>query len=221
MKQYIPIDISEAFLIETAQQLKHDFASINPNLTISPLVADFTKPMNPLTLDQDLQRMIFFPGSTIGNFAPDDAKSLLNSFHTLVGDNAWLLIGVDMTQDEAKLLAAYDDKAGITADFNCNILVRANRELASNFDVKQFKHQALLNKVDGRIEMHLLSLKSQQVNVDGKPFLFTEGETIHTENCYKYSLNAFTALALECGWKLEHLWQDKEESNFGVLLLKS
>ena len=125
------------------------------------------------------------------------------------------------TQDEAKLLAAYDDKAGITADFNCNILVRANRELASNFDVKQFKHQALLNKVDGRIEMHLLSLKSQQVNVDGKPFLFTEGETIHTENCYKYSLNAFTALALECGWKLEHLWQDKEESNFGVLLLKS
>ncbi len=217
LKQYIPIDISEKFLIETAQQLEYDF----PTLKIAPLIADFTKAMAELKLDASLQRMVFFPGSTIGNFSPEEAKNLLKSFHTLVGGNAWLLIGVDMTQNESKLLAAYNDAAGITASFNRNLLTRANRELAANFDVNQFTHQAIFNKDEGRIEMHLVSTKAQIVSIRDQLFVFKANESIHTENCYKYTLEAFTNLADSCSWQIEHVWQDQQESNFGILLLTS
>ena len=217
LKRYIPIDISEEFLIETAQQLQHDF----PSLNIAPLVADFTKPTAELELDARLQRMVFFPGSTIGNFSPNEAKSLLKSFHTLVGSNAWLLIGVDMTQNKEKLLAAYNDAASITASFNLNLLTRINRELSANFDIKQFAHQAIFNQAEGRIEMHLVSKKAQTVSVDNHLFTFEANETIHTENCYKYTLEAFTNVAGDCGWQIEHIWQDQQESDYGMLLLTS
>lgn len=217
LKQYIPIDISEDFLIETVTQLQYDF----PTLSVNPLVADFTKPMAKLKLNSNMQRMVFFPGSTIGNFSPDEAKRLLKSFHTLVGSNAWLLIGVDMTQDEDKLLAAYNDSIGITSSFNLNLLTRANRELASNFDISQFKHQAILNKAESRVEMHLVSQKAQSISVSDEQFSFNINESIHTENCYKYSLEAFTNLADICGWQIEHVWRDQEESDFGMLLLTS
>lgn len=217
LKQYIPIDISEDFLIETANQLQYDF----PALSVKPLVADFTNPMAKLKLNNAMQRMIFFPGSTIGNFSPDEAKNLLISFHHLVGDNAWLLIGVDMTQDKDKLLAAYNDATGITASFNLNLLARANRDLDANFDIKQFKHQAIFNQAKSRIEMHLVSQQSQSVSISSALFNFKANESIHTENCYKYSLEAFTNLAGECGWQMEHIWQDEEESDFGLLLLTS
>ena len=217
LKQYIPIDISEDFLIETAQQLRADFT----RLQINPLVADFTKPMTKLKLDSITQRMVFFPGSTIGNFSPNDAKNLLKSFHTLVGSNAWLLIGVDMTQDKSKLLSAYNDAAGITASFNLNLLSRANRELSANFDISQFAHQAIFNQAEGRIEMHLVSKKAQNVSINGNLFNFKADEFIHTENCYKYTLEAFTNLADDCGWQIEHIWRDEEESDYGMLLLTS
>ena len=217
LKQYIPIDISEDFLIETAQQLRADFT----RLQINPLVADFTKPMTKLKLDSITQRMVFFPGSTIGNFSPNDAKNLLKSFHTLVGSNAWLLIGVDMTQDKSKLLSAYNDAAGITASFNLNLLSRANRELSADFDISQFAHQAIFNQAEGRIEMHLVSKKAQNVSINGNLFNFKADEFIHTENCYKYTLEAFTNLADDCGWQIEHIWRDEEESDYGMLLLTS
>lgn len=217
LKRYIPIDISEEFLIETAQQLKNDF----PALSIAPLVADFTKPMTELKLNTHLQRMVFFPGSTIGNFSPSEAKVLLKSFHTLVGSDAWLLIGVDMTQNEDKLLAAYNDATSITASFNLNLLTRINRELSANFEVNQFTHQAIFNKDEGRIEMHLVSKKAQNVSISDELFAFKAGESIHTENCYKYTLEAFTNLADSCGWQIEHIWLDQEESDYGMLLLTS
>lgn len=217
LKRYIPIDISEDFLIETAHQLEYDFPTVN----IAPLVADFTKPMTELKLSADLQRMLFFPGSTIGNFSTCEAKSLLKSFHTLVGNNAWLLIGVDMTQSEDKLLAAYNDATEITASFNLNLLTRINRELSANFDVNQFTHQAIFNKAEGRIEMHLVSKNTQTVTISDKLFAFKAGECIHTENCYKYTLEAFTNLAYDCGWEIEHTWHDQEESDYTMLLLTS
>ena len=217
LKRYIPIDISEEFLIKTVQQLANEF----PSLDIAPLVADFTEPMIELESDARLQRMIFFPGSTIGNFSPNEAISLLKSFHTLVGSNAWLLIGVDMTQNKEKLLAAYNDAAGITASFNLNLLTRINRELSANFDIKQFAHQAIFNQDEGRIEMNLVSEKAQTVSISDKIFAFSAKETIHTENCYKYTLEAFTNLAGDCGWQIEHLWQDQQESDYGMLLLTS
>ena len=217
LKEYIPIDISGDFLFETAQQLKHDF----PALDIAPLVADFTAKLPPLELDQQLERMVFLPGSTIGNFAPTEARQLLCNLHTLVGNNSWLLIGVDMTQDENKLLAAYNDASGITADFNRNILVRANRELDANFAIDNFEHHAYFNRHERRVEMHLVSSHAQKVHIDGNIFSFAAGETIHTENCYKYSLDDFTAFAHDCGWQLEHVWTDQQESNFGVFLLRA
>ncbi len=217
LKRYIPIDISEEFLIETAQQLEYDF----PTLSITPLVADITKPMSELKLGSHLQRMVFFPGSTIGNFSPSEAQNLLKSFHNLVESDAWLLIGVDMTQDKDKLLAAYNDAAGITASFNHNLLTRINRELSANFDVNQFKHQAIFNNNEGRIEMHLVSQKAQLVSIGDELFAFKADESIHTENCYKYTLEAFTNLAYSCGWQIEHIWLDHEESDYGMLLLTS
>ena len=217
LKRYIPIDISQEFLMETAQQLAYDF----PTLHVAPLIADFTKPMKELKLKADLQRMVFFPGSTIGNFSPHEAKNLLKSFHTLVGSNAWLLIGVDMTQDRNKLLSAYNDRAGITASFNLNLLTRINRELSANFDVNQFRHQAVFNQAEGRIEMHLISTKNQIIAVGEYLFDFKADESIHTENCYKYTLETFTNLADSCGWQIEHIWRDDEESNYTMLLLTS
>lgn len=217
LKKYIPIDISEEFLFETAHQLRQDF----PLLKIAPLVADFTMPMPPLLLDEELERLVFFPGSTIGNFAPAEARQLLGNVHHLAGKNAWMLIGVDMTQDEDQLLAAYNDAAGITAQFNQNILLRANRELDADFDVGSFQHRVYFNKRQRRIEMHLLSARTQRVEVNGRLFSFRLGETIHTENCYKYSREDFAALAIQCGWRLEHVWTDQQESNFGLFLLKA
>lgn len=217
LQRYIPIDISEEFLLEATRQLKRDF----PALEIAPLVADFTGPMPELALDADAERMVFFPGSTIGNFTPEEAKQLLRHIHTMAGKHAWLLIGVDMTQDEDILLAAYNDAAGLTAQFNKNILVRANRELDADFDLTYFSHRAYFNKRERRVEMHLVSEKNQQVKINDQAFYFKQGESIHTENCYKYSRADFELFAHECGWRFEHVWTDQQESNFGIFLLKS
>ncbi|HSH72964.1 MAG TPA: L-histidine N(alpha)-methyltransferase [Methylophilaceae bacterium] len=217
LKKYIPIDISEDFLLETAITLKHDF----PELVIQPLVADFTASMAPLELDKKSEHLVFFPGSTIGNFDPNEAKQLLRNIHHLAGENAWLLIGVDMTQDGDKLLAAYNDANGITAQFNKNMLVRANRELEADFNVAKFAHRAIFNQSEHRVEMHLVSQQAQDVQIQGYAFHFNAGETIHTENCYKYSRRSFEAIAHECGWAIFQCWEDKTESSFGVFLLKA
>lgn len=217
LQKYIPIDISEEFLFETAHRLRQDF----PGLHIAPFVADFTARMPPLVLDEKLDRMVFFPGSTIGNFTPIEVRHLLRNIHAVAGKDAWLLIGVDMTQNEDKLLAAYNDAAGITAHFNQNILNRANRELGANFDIGCFQHCAHFNPDERRIEMHLVSQQAQKVNINGHIFCFDRGETIHTENCYKYSREVFESFAHECGWKFERVWTDQQESNFGIFLLRS
>ncbi len=217
LQTYIPIDISEEFLLASVNRLKETF----PALEIAPFVADFSSSLSQIKLAENKQRMVFFPGSTIGNFAPDEARGLLRSIRNFAGKNAWLLIGVDMTQNEEQLIAAYNDVGGITAKFNQNILVRANRELGADFDTDFFRHRAYFNQSESRIEMHLVSMRAQTVKINGNAFKFEQGETIHTENCYKYSRADFESFARDCGWKIRQVWEDRQESRFGVFLLKA
>ena len=217
LRTYMPIDISAEFLSDTVQQLQQDY----PNIQIIPLVGDFTNMHTPVDSDAGIVRMVFFPGSTIGNFSPEEAKALLKSFHYLAAKSGWLLIGVDSTQNETQLLAAYNDKAGITAEFNKNLLVRANRELQANFVVEQFLHEARFNKAEGKVEMHLVSSCKQKVTIGEHVFNFASGESIFTENCYKYTRQHFLSIAKECNWHFEQVWQDQEESEFELFLLKS
>ena len=217
LKTYVPMDISAEFLQEIAQQLQLDY----PTIKTIPIVGDFTNTHAPIELNSHDARLVFFPGSTIGNFSPEDASALLKSFHHLAGKAGWLLIGVDSTQNEQQLLAAYNDKAGVTAEFNKNLLVRANRELQADFVVEQFMHEARFNKAEGKVEMHLVSRREQTVTIANQAFSFKTGESIFTENCYKYTRRGFLKIANECDWQLERVWQDQEESEFELFLLKS
>ncbi len=150
----------------------------------------------------------FFPGSTIGNFEPHEACSFLRSAREILGKNAQLVIGVDLEKDERVLYDAYNDKAGVTARFNLNVLQRIDRELGGNFDVSAFTHRAIYNRDRHRIEMHLISRKAQTVRMLGRTFSFRAGESIHTENSYKYSLERFAALARGSGWTPRTTWTD-------------
>jgi dimethylhistidine N-methyltransferase len=218
LKRYIPIDISEEMLLEAARQLGEDF----PALEIRPYVYDFGAPVPPmLKLGANQARMVFFPGSTIGNFAPKEAQGLLRGFDALVHRDGWLLLGVDATQDKARLLAAYNDQDGITAQFNKNILARANRELNANFQVERFEHRAIFNRAESRVEMHLVSTQAQTVEIGGHLFVFEPGETIHTENCYKYSMENIEQMAQNSGWKRVQAWADDTGTEFNEILLKS
>jgi uncharacterized SAM-dependent methyltransferase len=165
--------------------------------------------------------MVFFPGSTIGNFSPKEAQRLLRSFDALVRHDGWLLLGVDTTQDKSRLLAAYDDAAGTTAEFNKNILLRINRELGANFEVEKFQHKAIFNSLESRVEMHLLSTQAQAVELAGHLVVFEPGETIHTENCYKYSAETLECMTLACGWQRAEKWPDQSDTGFQLILFKT
>jgi dimethylhistidine N-methyltransferase len=150
----------------------------------------------------------FFPGSTLGNFEPHEACAFLRSAREILGRNARMIIGVDLEKDERVLYQAYNDKSGVTARFNLNVLYRINRELGGNFDVSAFTHRAIYNRDRHRIEMYLISRRSQTVRVLGRTFSFRAGESIHTENSYKYSAERFAALARGSGWVPSDCWSD-------------
>ena len=217
LREYMPMDISTDFLYASAVRLEEEF----PHLKINPIVCDFTVLTEPLGIDETHLCLIFFPGSTIGNFGPEEAKHLLKNIRTMAGKPCWLLIGVDMTQDAPRLLAAYNDKAGITDKFNKNILTRINRELGANFNLEEFQHRAIFNRDEHRIEMHLVSTVAQTVDVAGNQYGFEAGEFIHTENSYKYPKTKFESLLHDAGWLVERAWEDTGESDFGVFLLRS
>ncbi len=213
---YVPVDISADYLEEQAAELRRDF----PRLKILPVAADFTKPFElPLNV-RKLARVGFFPGSTIGNFEPLAAVAFLRNAARILGAGASLIIGVDLVKNEDTLNAAYNDKAGVTAAFNLNLLTRINREADGDFDVSAFAHRAFFNTARERIEMHLVSLKQQTVTVGDYAFAFAPGETIHTENSYKYSRAGFRDLARQAGWLEEALWTD-DGGNFSVRVLKA
>lgn len=203
---FVPIDISERHLIRSAQALADEYEG----LSVLPVVADFTRPVElPREAGKNNgRRVVFFPGSTIGNFDHARAETLLRTIAGMAGPGGALLIGVDLKKDEEILLRAYDDDAGVTAAFNLNIIERINRELGGDFDLSQFRHLALYNREQGRIEIHLESLMDQTVHIQGRDFRFREGETIHTENSYKYHVEEFSALAAAAGFETEKTWVD-------------
>ena len=161
------------------------------------------------------RRLIYYPGSSIGNFSPDEAAVLLGRFHQLAGTGGQLLIGFDLKKDPELLHRAYNDAAGMTAAFNLNLLERLNHELAADFDPARFRHYAFYNPVAGRIEMHLVSLAEQTVSVAGQRFHFALGETLHTENSYKFRCEEFSEIARSAGWRLTGEW---EQGGFAVQL---
>jgi dimethylhistidine N-methyltransferase len=213
----IPVDISEEQLFVSAKKLQR----LYPDLEILPVAADFTKPIPiPEFSNTPKKRVAFFPGSTIGNFEPDLAIQFLKGVTKTIGPNGLLLIGFDLKKDKETLLAAYDDKQGITASFNKNLLSRMNNELEGNFDLDAFKHIARYNEIEGRIEMHLESTTEQTVSVNQELFQFLEGETIHTENCYKFSEKSFTDMASKAGLSPAKTWSDSRNL-FAVMLLRA
>ncbi|WP_322517996.1 L-histidine N(alpha)-methyltransferase [Rhodopseudomonas palustris] len=203
---YVPVDISGDFITAQAAELRRDF----PDLAVYPVAADFTEPFALPEAVRDLPKVGFFPGSTLGNFEPQDAAHFLNSARDILGDGARLIIGVDLEKDERLLVPAYDDAAGVTAKFNLNVLERINRELDGDVELPAFAHRAIYNRDLHRIEMHLVSLRDQTVRILGEPIAFRAGETIHTENSYKYSLARFRALAQDSGWTLKQSWTDAD-----------
>ncbi|GAB0110642.1 L-histidine N(alpha)-methyltransferase [Pseudoalteromonas distincta] len=218
VKTFVPFEISEEMLSYSLAHLSPLF----PDLAISPLLGDFThsQMVKQLTKDTALDNqtnLVYFPGSTLGNFAPVKAIEIMNNFHRLCGVNGYVLIGVDLVKERQVLLDAYNDKAGITAAFNKNLLQRINNELSGTFNLDNFSHESRFNEQHSRIEMHLVSNCNQSVIINDQQIDFIEGESIHTENSHKYTLESFKQLAAQANLKLEQTWQD--DSNYFALCL--
>lgn len=201
---YVPIDIAGDYLLDVVRSLEDAYTG----LPLHPVVADFTRPIALGPLAAGTRRAGFFPGSTIGNFAPADAVSFLRNARATL-DGGGLLIGVDLVKDPAILHAAYNDGEGVTEAFNKNLLLRANRELGADFDIGAFAHHASYDPVAQKIQMYLVSLERQRMTVAGVPFDFAQGEAIHTEDSQKYTLDGFEALAAEAGYAPRTVWTDK------------
>ncbi|MCU0833936.1 MAG: L-histidine N(alpha)-methyltransferase [Chromatiaceae bacterium] len=213
---YVPMDIAREHLWVAAEQVAAEF----PWLEVHAACTDFTRLMEVPTTAPEGPRVAFFPGSSIGNFDPPGAVDFLAAVAGLVGPGGFLLIGVDLKKDRARLNAAYNDAAGVTAAFNRNLLARINRELGADFDLAAWRHLAFYNEDLGRIEMHLVSERAQTVRLDGETFDFTAGETLHTENSYKYTVEELQQLAAEAGFQPEAVWTDSE-GLFSVHLLRA
>ncbi|EGI72484.1 hypothetical protein PH505_bl00320 [Pseudoalteromonas distincta] len=218
VKTFVPFEISEEMLSYSLAHLSPLF----PDLAISPLLGDFThsQMVKQLTKDTALDsqtNLVYFPGSTLGNFAPVKAIEIMNNFHRLCGVDGYVLIGVDLVKERQVLLDAYNDKAGVTAAFNKNLLQRINNELNGTFNLDNFSHESRFNEHHSRIEMHLVSNCTQSVIINDQQIDFIEGESIHTENSHKYTLESFKQLAAQANLKLEQTWQD--DSNYFALCL--
>lgn len=206
---YVPIDIARGQLKAAALRLAGEF----PELMVVALCADYSRPLRLPQIEGTgaCRRVIYFPGSTIGNFTLPEAGEFLRNVRALAGAGGAMLVGVDLKKDPAILHAAYNDAQGVTAEFNLNLLRRINRELGADFDVAAFRHQAFYNAEIGRIEMHLESLAAQRVTLAGRQIDFHRGETIHTENSYKYSVDEFQQLARASGFEPQAVWTDPRQ----------
>ncbi len=201
---YVPIDIAADELVA----LQHRLSITYKDLKVWPISADFLQPVALPGLVRTQPVLGFFPGSTIGNLVREEAISFLNRITCDLPVGSRLLVGVDLKKDPAILLPAYDDAAGVTASFNLNILQRLNREMSADFDLAAFRHKAVWNEVESRIEMHLVSQCRQTAHIEMQEIEFAPGETIHTENSYKYTIDDFKALARAAGWTPQQVWCD-------------
>jgi dimethylhistidine N-methyltransferase len=209
---YVPVDISK----EQLQQSSAQFRKLFPDLEVLPVCADYLQPVTlPTPKRNPVRKVVYFPGSTIGNFEPDIALDFLSRIRRVSGEDGGLLIGVDLQKDRNILERAYSDAQGITAQFNLNLLTRANRELGADFDLENWKHRAIYNAEAGRIEMHLISEVDQTVHIGNHEFHFRAGEKIVTEFSYKHTLEGFSALAAQAGFRLAKMWTD-DARLFGV-----
>jgi dimethylhistidine N-methyltransferase len=203
-RMYAPIDIAADFLAETVERFRDRF----PDLPTRPIITDFTSDFDIPADVPARPRAAFFPGSTLGNLLPPDAVALLRRMREHVGSSGKAIIGVDLRKDIQTLIAAYDDKQGVTAEFNLNLLVRINSKLDGDFALDAFAHQARWNERESAIEMHIASRKAQVVSVADRSFAFAEGETIHTETCRKFDVAGFAHSAQRSGWRVDKLWSD-------------
>lgn len=213
---YVPVDIARAHLLEAAGALARDY----PALNIVPVCADFTQPFElPARAGAAHRRVVYFPGSTIGNFETEAARNLLRSIRMLVGPDGAMLIGVDLQKDRRVLERAYNDAAGVTAEFNLNALRHLNRELGTDFRVDAFEHEACWVDAESRIEMHLVSRDDQVVHLGDEAIHIRQGERLLTEYCHKYTLEGFAELARSAGFQVERVWTDADDL-FSVQLLQ-
>ena len=216
---YMPIEISEEILMLSVDALRKDF----PTISIDPWAGDFHEAIDQIKqkdYNTSSNNVIFFPGSTIGNLSHAQAEAFLLTIRKELGEDISMVIGVDLIKDKNRLEAAYNDKEGVTAEFNLNLLKRINQELSANFDLKKFTHKSLYNEAMQRIEMHLFSQIDQNVTIEDKHFSFKAGESIHTENSHKYSVESFKNLANASGFDIKKTWLDDEEL-FSVHYLKA
>ncbi|MCG2633534.1 MAG: L-histidine N(alpha)-methyltransferase [Gammaproteobacteria bacterium] len=213
---YMPLDISRDHLMKSAEAIAAD----HPWLQVNAICVDYTRPFDLPIPESGHRRVAFFPGSSIGNFEPRAAERLLRQVAEMVSPGGGLLIGVDLKKPRAWLERAYNDSAGVTAAFNKNLLTRLNTDLDGTFDSEQFSHQAFYNTAAGRIEMHLRSEADQVVELADEQIPFAAGETIHTENSYKYSIEEFSELAAYGGFETIRSWQD-DNSLFSLHYLQS
>ena len=209
---YVPIDISKEQLEKSSARFREMF----PSLQILPVCADYLEPFElPLPRQLSSRSVVYFPGSTIGNFEPDAAGEFLTRLAELAGDGGGLLIGVDLQKDRPVLESAYNDSSGVTAEFNKNLLARVNRELGADFDLRRWQHHAIYNSAEGRIELYLISEIAQVVRIAGREFDFRAGEEILTEYSYKHTIPGFIGLARQAGFRFEQVWTD-DARWFGV-----
>jgi dimethylhistidine N-methyltransferase len=214
---YVPVDISRSHLLAAAKSISNSY----PGLEVLPVCADFTQSFAlPRPARAPSRVVVFFPGSTIGNFDRDAAIDLLRVMRKVAGSNGGLVIVVDLIKDIPTLERAYDDAAGVTAAFNLNVLRHLNREIGANFDLQSFKHEAKWAPDHNRIEMHLVSTRAQDVTIADEKIHFAAGEHLVTEHCHKYSPSGFLTLAEAAGWAGKEIWMD-ERRLFSVHYLES
>jgi len=213
--EYVPVDISREHLADAAARLRTEI----PWLRVVPVAGDFTTGLPARHADDDVRTVVYFPGSTLGNFDPAEAERLLGHFAAAAGAGGAVVLGIDLKKTPEVLHAAYNDSEGVTAAFNKNVLARMNRELGADIDLETFAHYAFYEPLHGRIEMHLVSLVPQEIQVSGESFSFGEGESIRTECSYKYDLPSVTRLAARAGLAVERQWLD-EQRRFAVLELR-
>ncbi len=212
---YVPVDISQEYLETAARALSDDY----PDVSVAPLCADFTKSISlPGEADSGDRVAVFFPGSTIGNFLPGEAVQLLRRVRDLIGEEGCLILGADTCQDDALLHHAYNDSAGVTAEFNLNALHVLNRELGADFDPEKFEHRAVFNPGLRRVEMRLISGEDQQIQINGDKISIAEGEPLVTEYSHKFLPADLERMAGEAGLHIDHVWRD-EDRIYGVHFL--
>jgi dimethylhistidine N-methyltransferase len=217
LRAYVPVDISRSHLLEAAHRIAEGY----PDLEVLPVCADFTQRFAVPKPARPAQRVVvFFPGSTIGNFDPPEALSLMRVMREIAGPGGALLVGADLVKEPARLVRAYDDAAGVTAAFNLNVLRRLNAELGAGFDLKSFRHRAVWNAAASRIEMHLVSTRQQRVRLGDEQVELLADEAIVTEHCHKYTVSGFAEQAASAGWQARACWKDAR-GDFSVHYLEA